>query len=172
MTQPQPPGPSTQRVIFLPPGVMPAPQPLPQQQVHPQAGLPFDRTFFEQVLPGSIASFCQQVKCTQPVVEVLTVDGVTHFVRGVSGLSDAWVALHTRVDNHDEDIQVFIPYASIFRVAIHPAEDDHKSTMGFLVANKGKASAAVKAPPGMKEVGPPAAPASARRTRPRPRKAT
>jgi len=150
---------------------MPAPQPVQQPQIQ-SSGLPFDRTFFEQILPGSVASFCQQVVCTQPVVEVLTVDGVTHFVRGVSGLSDTWVALHTRVDHHEEDIQVFVPYASIFRVSIHPAEDDRRRSMGFLVANKGKRSAALQAPPEAKEVGPPVEPPAAKRSRNGPRKST
>ncbi len=98
----------------------------------PMPGVPFDRVFFEQVLPGAVQAFFAQTKCAQPVVEVLTVDGATHYVRGISGLSDAWVALHTNVPEHEQDIEVFIPYQTIFRVAVHPC-DDEKRRLGFVI---------------------------------------
>ena len=169
LLQPQPQFPSTQRVIFLPPGVMPAPQPAAPQAA-PPSGLPFDRQFFEHVLPGSIAAFCQQVGCDTPVVEMLTVDGFIHYVRGVSGLSDAWVALHTRVDHHEHDVQVFVPYATIFRVSIHPAEDERRGSMGFLADLAGRGTRAVKPAPAPRKVAPAAA--AAKPARSRTRKAT
>ena len=126
MTQPQ-------RVIYLPPGVVP---PAPSQpQVVTQAGpsgVPFDRTFFEQVLPPSIAGFCQQVQCKVPVVELITVDGVKHYINGISGVADAWVALQTASPEHDHPTQVFIPYQTIFRVEIHPEEDVKRQRLGFV----------------------------------------
>ena len=73
MTQPQ-------RVLYLPPGVVPGAASA-QPQV-PSGGMPFDRTFFEQILPQSIQAFCSQLQCTFPVVELMTVDGTTHYVNG------------------------------------------------------------------------------------------
>ena len=62
MTQP------TQRVLYLPPGVVAAPPPTPVPQS--QSGLPFDRAFFEQLgaptrlsghnIPAAVAA-CEQV---------------------------------------------------------------------------------------------------------------
>ncbi len=104
---------------------MVAPPPVP-------TGLPFDRAFFEQVLGPSIQSFCSQVVCTQPVVELLTVDGTTHYIKGISGISDSWVALHTTSPEHHADVQVFIPYQTIFRVAIRPCDDEQRP-LGFIV---------------------------------------
>ena len=65
MTQP------TQRVLYLPPGVVAAPPPTPVPQS--QSGLPFDRAFFEQLLPAMVANFCAQIECAAPLVEVMTV---------------------------------------------------------------------------------------------------
>lgn len=126
MTQPA-------RVIYLPPGVVPGPPPQPAQppQVIP-SGVPFDRTFWEQVLPGSIASFSQQTACNQPLVEVLTIDGATHYVKGVSGVSDSWVALHTQQEDTDLAVEMFVPYQTIFRVSIHPCEE-HNRRLGFIL---------------------------------------
>jgi len=121
MTQPS-------RVIYLPTGIMPPPQ--PQPAVTP--GVPFDRTFFQQVLPQAIPAFCQQVGCDMPVVELLTVDGTTHYVIGISGVSDTWVALHTTQPDHAHPVQTFIPYQTIFRVEIHPADDEKRRHLGFL----------------------------------------
>jgi hypothetical protein len=126
MTQPHP-----QNVIYLPRGVIPpaAAQPTP---IAP-TGIPFDRNFFENVLPAAIRSFCDQVKCTMPIVELLTVDGVRHYVNGISGTSDAWVALHTSHENHEEPTQTFVPYQTIFRVEIHPEPDSRRQRkLGFL----------------------------------------
>ena len=123
MTQPS-------RVLYLPPGVAAPAGVAPAQP--PQIGVPFDRTFFEQVLGQSIQAFCGQVSCTNPVVELLTVDGTTHYVKGISGIADNWIALHTTSPEHQDAIQVFIPYQTIYRVAIHPCDDERKP-LGFVV---------------------------------------
>ncbi|MEO6398145.1 MAG: hypothetical protein ABIP13_06720, partial [Tepidiformaceae bacterium] len=114
MTQPQ-------RVLYLPPGVVSGVT-QPQPSVLP-SGLPFDRTFFEQVLPQAIQAFCSQTQCTLPVVELMTVDGSTHFVNGIAGVADQWVALQTSSEDHEHVIQVFLPYATVFRVEVHPTPD-------------------------------------------------
>ncbi len=131
MTQPP------QRVLYLPPGVVPA-APSPQQQIIPN-GLPFDRTFFEQVLPQAIQAFCSQTACTMPVVELMTVDGTTHFVNGIAGVADQWVALQTSSEGHEHAVQVFVPYATIFRLEVHPAPDSTRTHLGFVLESvKGK----------------------------------
>lgn len=123
MTQPS-------RIIYLPPGVAAVPAPVaPASNV-----IPFDRNFFENVLPQAIASFCSQVNCEVPVVELTTVDGVTHYVNGISGVADAWVALQTASPDHEHPVQVFIPYQTIFRVEIHPEHDARRHRLGFLAA--------------------------------------
>ncbi len=122
MTQPS-------RVIYLPPGVAAPAAATPLPQAGP-SGLPFDRHFFEQVLPQSVASFSAAANCGTPIVELLTVDGITHYVKGISGVSDVWVALHTTQPDHSHPIQVFVPYQTIFRLAIHPC-DDERPTFGF-----------------------------------------
>lgn len=119
MTQPS-------RVIYLPPGVVPAPV-APAQA----SGVPFDRAFFEGVLPPAISSFCEQTDCGIPVVELTTIDGMTHYVNGISGVAESWVALQTSHPDHKHLTQVFIPYATIFRVEIHPEEDERRSHLGF-----------------------------------------
>ena len=114
--------------LFLPPGVV-----SPSAAAQPAAGgPPFDRDFFEKVLPQAIQSFCTQVVCESPIVELYTVDGAKHFVKAISGVSDTWVALHTKREDHEHDIQVFIPYATIYRVEVHPEEDDGQRRLGFL----------------------------------------
>ena len=126
MTQPS-------RVIYLPPGVVAGPATAAAQPNAPVgSGIPFDRTFFEQVLPQSIGAFCSQVECESPLVEVLTADGATHLVKGISGVSDAWVALHTIDAEHESTVQVFIPYQTIFRIAVHPS-DDRRHHLGFVL---------------------------------------
>jgi len=124
MTQP------TQRVLYLPPGVVaaPAPAPVPQSQT----GLPFDRAFFEQLLPQMVANFCHQVECAAPLVEVMTVDGARHYVNGISGVTDQWVALHTTQPDHTHAVQTFVPYTTIYRVEIHPGSDDRRQ-LGFVL---------------------------------------
>ena len=82
----------------------------------------------------AIKSFCTQVSCTSPIVELLTVDGTKHYVKGISGVSDTWVALHTQHEEHEHDIQVFLPFATIFRVEVHPEEDEVQRRLGFLAA--------------------------------------
>ncbi len=120
----------TPPVLYLPPGVVPPPG-SPREPAGP--GAPFDRSFFESVLPQAVGAFCTQVKCEMPVVELRTVDGATHFVTGISGVSDLWVALHTSSVDHDHPVQVFLPYQTIFRVEIHP-ESDSRRGIGFHAA--------------------------------------
>lgn len=117
-------------VIYLPPGVMP-PQPTQQMQTNP--AIPFDRNFFQNILPGSVASFCEQLKCDSPIVELRTMDGARHYLKGISGVTDTWVALHTQSEEHDHAVQVFLPFASIFRVEIHPEEDASRKRLGFIL---------------------------------------
>jgi len=126
MTQPS-------RVIYLPPGVVPGPAAGPAQpHASPTPGIPFDRVFFEQVLPRSIAAFCTQVDCeSSPLVELLTVDGSTHYVKGISGVADLWVALHTTDPERDHPVQVFVAYQTILRVAVHPGDDERRGRLGF-----------------------------------------
>jgi hypothetical protein len=96
-------------------------------------GIPFDKTFFADVLPAAVQSFCEQSACEGPIVEVLTADGARHFVKGISGVADLWVALHTSHPDHDHDLQVFLPYQAIYRVEIHPEEDPRQRRLGFVV---------------------------------------
>jgi hypothetical protein len=119
-------------VIYLPPGVVPINQ--PQQQPSASPGIPFDRNFFEKVLPGSVQAFCEQAKCDSPIVELFTIDGTRHFLKGISGVSDTWVALHTQSADHDHAIQAFLPYQTIFRVEIHPEEDAKQRRLGFITS--------------------------------------
>jgi hypothetical protein len=116
------------RIIYLPPGVAAVPQATPVAA----NGIPFDRNFFEKVLPPAITAFCSQVSCDVPVVELTTIDGLTHFVNGISGVADTWVALQTSSPDHDHLSQVFIPYQTIFRVEIHPEHDARRHRLGFL----------------------------------------
>lgn len=116
------------RVIYLPPGVVAPPAPGPGIV---STGIPFDRAFFEQVLQPAIVGYCEQVGCTIPVVELSTVDGVTHYVNGIAGVADQWVALQTSVPDHPRPIQVFVPYQTIYRVEIHPESDERRAHLGF-----------------------------------------
>ena len=119
------------RVIYLPTGVA-APsmaQPVPPPTA---SGVPFDRAFFQQILPAAVNSFCTQVKCDRPVVELLTVDGARLFIQGISGVADSWVALQTTTEEHPHPIQVFVPYQTIFRVEVH-ACDNKRRPLGFLL---------------------------------------
>lgn len=116
----------TPPVLYLPPGVI-----VPAAPVPPPNGPPFDRAFFERVLPEAVRAFCDQAKCEEPVVELLTVDGDRHYVRGISGVADQWVALHTVNPDHPHPIQVFLPYATIYRVEIHPEMDERRG-IGFI----------------------------------------
>ncbi len=120
MTQPS--------VIYLPPGVIP---PIAPQQAGP-SGIPFDKEFFQQVLPASVQNFCVSTECESPIVELWTVDGTRHFVKGVSGVAESWVSLHTQSDEHERPIQVFLPYQTIYRVEIHPEEDVRQRRLGFV----------------------------------------
>lgn len=138
MTQPSP-------VIYLPPGVTlgggAAGAPVPVN-----TGIPFDRNFFEHVLPPSIQAFCSQVKCKIPVVELMTLDGTKHYVNGIAGVSDSWVALQTSTPDHPHPAQVFIPYQTIFRVEIHPESDERRGNLGFDTSSKIPAQVVIPAP--------------------------
>ena len=124
MTQPS-------RVIYLPPGVLPPPQATMPSGPAPSSGVPFDRRFFEAILPMAITSFCSQVDCPSPVVELLTIDGVTHYIKNIAGVADSWVALQTSIPDHDHPVQIFVPYQTIFRVGLHAAADDRRRQLGF-----------------------------------------
>ncbi len=120
MTQPS-------RLIYLPPGVAAVPAaPVTNN------GAPFDRNFFENVLPPAIAAFCSQGNCEVPVVELTTIDGTRHYVNGISGVADQWVALQTSSPDHEHPTQVFIPYQTIFQVEIHPEHDVRRHRLGFV----------------------------------------
>ena len=121
--------PASQSVIYLPPGVIPQGQP---SAVVP-SGIPFDRAFFERLLPQAVQSFCNQTTCDLPVVEVFTVDGTRHFVNAISGVTDTFVALQTSMEAHDHTIQAFIPYQTIYRVEIHPEPDSNRRRLGFVL---------------------------------------
>lgn len=120
----------TGKVIYLPAGVSAVPVP---PAASPTAGLPFDRAFFEGVLPAAVASFRQQLSCDSPVVEVLTVDGTTHYVKGISGVSDLWVALTTVAEDHEPPTQSFVAYQTVFRVEIHPCGETRRH-LGFVTS--------------------------------------
>ncbi len=115
--------PTPQNVLYLPPGASPPPPPTP--------GIPFDRTFFERVLPQAVSAFAGQVSCGTPIVEITTVDGVVHYVHGISGIADTWVALHVVHKDDDTPGQIFISYQTIFRVEIDPCSDTRPRRLGF-----------------------------------------
>lgn len=125
MTQPH-----TQSVIYLPPGVIPAAAQLPANN-----GIPFNRQFFETILPQAVQTFCNQVECNNPRVELYTADGFTHYINGISGVTDLWVALQTTREDHDHTVQVFLPYQTIYRVEIHPESDESRRRLGYLLPN-------------------------------------
>lgn len=120
-----------QNVIYLPPGVAVAPSAAPQPA---PSGVPFDKAFFQGILPGSIKNFCEQAECDTPVVELWTTDGAKHFVKGISGVADQWVALHTEQEDHEHPVQVFLPYQTIYRVEIHPHKDHEQRRLGFIAS--------------------------------------
>ena len=112
--------------LILPPGAVPTqPPPTP-------SGPPFDRNFFESVLPSAIQSYCSQVACTMPLVQLFTGDGARHYIRAISGVTDQWVALHTQEELNEQPVQVFIPYATVIRVEIHPDLSPDLRRFGFL----------------------------------------
>lgn len=123
----------TQNVIYLPPGVVPAAPPVASSA---GSGIPFDRQFFEAVLPRAVDGYCQQVGCDSPRVELYTADGSRHFINAISGVTDTWVALQTSREDHDHTVQVFLPYQTIYRVEIHPQGDEAERHMGFIASTK------------------------------------
>ncbi len=116
-------------VIYLPRGVAAPGAAVPAST--PATGIPFDRNFFEKVLPQAVGGFANHVSCESPVVEVTTVDGTTHYVYGISGVADSWVALHVLHQDEDGPSQVFVPYQTIFRVEIDPCSDIRPRKLGF-----------------------------------------
>lgn len=116
-------------VLYLPPGVVP-PTPSPIPAAIP-SGAPFDRTFFEKILPQAIGAFCAQTDCQIPRVELLTVDGSSHYVTGIIAVTDIWVSLQVAKEEHDHPIQMFIPYQTIYRVEVHP-ESERRKHIGFI----------------------------------------
>ena len=129
--------------LVLPPGVLPPPRPAP-----PPQGAPFDRRFFEQVLPQAVQAYCSQVACTLPLVELRTVDGATHYIRAISAVADQWVALHVQEQHEERPVQVFIPYPTILRVEIHPEPGPELRRMGFLTMADRAAEPALQAAAG------------------------
>ena len=112
--------------LILPPGAVPPESPAPA------SGPPFDRNFFEAVLPSAIQSYCTQVACTMPLVQVFTADGARHYIRAISGVTDRWVALHTQEEVNEQPVQVFIPYVTMIRIEIHPDLSPDLRRFGFL----------------------------------------
>jgi hypothetical protein len=96
------------RVIYLPPGVV-APQGPSSPAVPANPGIPFDKAFFQQILPAAVDGFCQQVGCNVPILEVLTVDGMTHYVNGIIGVADQWLRSRSQAGPRARD-QMFVPY--------------------------------------------------------------
>jgi hypothetical protein len=123
----------TPSVIYLPPGVIPAG---PATAASANPGVPFDRSFFERLLPEAVKVFCRSVDCQGPLVEVFTIDGTVHFVNAISGVTDTFVALQTSRESHDHTMQVFLPYQTIYRVEIHPESDENRRRLGFNVDAK------------------------------------
>jgi len=128
-------------VIYLPPGVVPPAHGLPPGPM----AVPFDRQFFELVLPRAVQAFCSQVECHIPRVEVYTTDGSTLFVNGISGVTDAWVAVQASREDHENAIQVFLPYQTIYRVEIHSESDAARRRLGYVEMEPGKSVPAVQA---------------------------
>jgi hypothetical protein len=128
-------------VIYLPPGVVPAAPATPAG-----AGIPFNRQFFEAFLPQAVNSFCTQVQCDIPRVEIYTADGATLYVNGISGVTDLWVALHTAREDHSGPVEVFLPYQTIFRVEIHPESNASRHHLGFVAPPEAPPAPAVQAP--------------------------
>jgi hypothetical protein len=135
MTQPR-------NVIYLPPGVVP---PEPASSLQPEARAPFDRQFFEAMLPQAVASFCKQVECDAPRVEVYTTDGTVHYVNAISGVTDTWVALYASREEHKDALELFLPYQTVYRVEIHPESDENRRHLGFV------APLAAQQPPAVQE---------------------
>jgi hypothetical protein len=126
-------------VIYLPPGVVPAAPATPTGN-----GIPFNRQFFEAFLPQAVNSFCKQVPCNIPRVEIYTADGATLYVNGISGVTDLWVALHTSREEHAGPVEVFLPYQTIYRVEIHPESNEARRHLGFLAPANGATAPAVQ----------------------------
>ena len=114
--------------LVLPPGViLPPPNPIP-----PPDGPPFGREFFERFLPQVAAAFCERAPCDSVIVELLTTDGATHLVRGISAIHDQWVALQLVSKERRHPVDAFIPYQTIFRIEIHPRLARQPRRLGFV----------------------------------------
>jgi hypothetical protein len=132
-----------QNVIYLPPGVVP---PAQAGAVPVPSNIPFDRTFFEAMLPQAIKAYCEQVHCTSPQVQVATLDGSVHHVVGISGVTDGWVAVHATREDHAHAMEIFLPYQTIYRVEIHPEADADHRHLGFSLPLDGQPTPAVQPP--------------------------
>lgn len=135
-------------VIYLPPGVMP---PVQGAVGSPGPAVPFNREFFQRMLPAAVKDYCEQVHCISPQVQVVTVDGVVHHVVGIAGVADAWVALHATREDHPHAMEIFLPYQTIYRVEIHPEADDGHNHLGFLLPTDGLPPAMEEAPKALPE---------------------
>jgi hypothetical protein len=123
-------------VIYLPPGVMP-----PAQAGAAPGGIPFDRQFFERILPQAVKAYCEQSNCTSPQVQVATIDGTLHHIVGISGVTDSWVAVQASREDHPHVMELFLPYQTIYRVEIHPEGDEGHGHLGFVLPANGIAPA-------------------------------
>lgn len=124
-------------VIYLPPGVMPpAASPVPGA-----SGIPFDRQFFERILPQAVKAYCEQANCTSPQVRLATMDGSQHLIVGISGVTDSWVAVQASREDHPHVMEIFLPYQTIYRVEIHPEGDEGHGHLGFVLPVDGVAPA-------------------------------
>jgi len=117
-----------------------------QQGAVPTTGIPFDRMFFQNMLPAAIKAYCEQVHCVAPQVQVATVDGTVHHVVGISGVADGWVALHATREDHEHTMEIFLPYQTIYRVEIHPEADSAHNHLGFSLPLDGAPTPALQAP--------------------------
>jgi len=125
------PTPTPRNIIYLPPGVLP-----PAQAGTPvvvPSGVPFDRQFFEAILPQAIKAYCEQANCTSPQVQVATIDGALHHIVGISGVTDSWVAMQASREDHAHVMEIFLPYQTIYRIEIHPEGDESHGHLGYVL---------------------------------------
>ena len=123
--------PVSRNIIYLPPGVLPPAQ-VGTPVVAP-SGIPFDRQFFETILPQAIKAYCEQSNCTSPQVQVATIDGALHHIVGISGVTDSWVAVQASREDHPHVMEIFLPYQTIYRIEIHPEGDEGHGHLGFVL---------------------------------------
>lgn len=135
----------SRNLLVLPPGVLLPPPPPP---AGPQPGSPpFNRDFFERILPEVAAAFCERAACDSVIVELITTDGATHLVKGISALSEQWVALQLASTEYDHEIDSFIPYQAIYRLELHPRLAREPRRLGYL-GTLGRGAPPALLPPG------------------------